>query len=167
MHTLFILQDKMLAKFSITLIVCTKPLPTGTPGWMKQMLSTLFLICMSVNSLQMQQTQICREKSLEWKGTGGVAAVGDYMPKSHRPNTHMYTHALKHTDVRKSGLLNSHYHDNTRTEWPSAVNCGIDFVPGASGAELCLLIWPQLSVSLFLLDVSFSSYCYTEYVCVC
>lgn len=33
-----------------------------------------------------------------------------------------------------------------------------------SGLELCLLILPQLSVCLFLLGVSFSSCCFTEYV---
>lgn len=133
---------------------------------------------------KMQQLQICRKDP--WSGkTGGGVAGGSLLlvitwlkaiDRTHNSsNMHMCTgthrcmeaHTLKYTDSRKSGLLNSHYHDNLRTEWPSVVNCGIDFVPCESGAELCLLIWPQLSVSLFLLDVSFSPYCYTAYISVC
>lgn len=52
----------------------------------------------------------------------------------------------------------------TLGKWPSVLNCGIRFVPHESGLELCLLILPQLSACLFLLGVSFSSCCFTEYV---
>lgn len=74
---------------------------------------------------------------------------------------HPYFEPIECTGMRVRAI-HPHYHDNT-----DCVTLSCELWDRFSGAELCLLIWPQLSVSVFLLDVSFSTYSFTEYVCVC
>lgn len=75
--------------------------------------------------------------------------------------THPYFEPIECTGMRVRAI-HPHYHDNTDCVTLS-VNCGIDFQEQNSAYSSDR----SSSVSVFLLDVSFSTYSFTQYVCVC